>query len=160
MALKLYRRHRKECEGGHPEDARTGQFEEGRRGWKRCACIIHVAGTLGKKFNRRQTGETDWERARAVADACQKAGSWDGEIGPPPQPLPEQSPHRVAISMATKAFLDELQETAAFATHKKYRLLMARLNKFSEQRGYVMIDQWEPIDVRKFRSTWPLKIGR
>ena len=156
MALKLYRRHRKECEGGHPEDARTGQFEEGRRGWKRCACIIHVAGTLGKKFNRRQTGETDWERARAVADACQKTGSWDGEITPPPQPLPEPSPHRVNVSTATKTFLDELQETAAFATHKKYRLLMARLKKFSEQRGYVMIDQWEPIDVRQFRSTWPL----
>jgi len=156
MALKLYRRHRKECEGGHPEDARTGQFEEGRRGWKRCACIIHVAGTLGKKFNRRQTGETDWERARAVADACQKTGSWDGEITPPPQPLPQPSPHRVNVSTATKTFLDELQETAAFATHKKYRLLMARLKKFSEQRGYVMIDQWEPIDVRQFRSTWPL----
>ena len=30
MALKPYRRHRKECEGGHSEDARTGQFEEGR----------------------------------------------------------------------------------------------------------------------------------
>jgi hypothetical protein len=29
MALKLYRRHRKECEGGHSEDARTGEFEEG-----------------------------------------------------------------------------------------------------------------------------------
>lgn len=156
MALKLYRRHRKECEGGHPEDARTGQFEEGRRGWKRCACIIHVAGTLGKKFNRRQTGETDWERARAVADACQKTDSWDGEITPPPQPIPEPSSHRVAVSTATKTFLDELQETAAFATHKKYRLLMARLNKFSEQRGYVMIDQWEPIDIRQFRSTWPL----
>ncbi len=156
MALKLYRRHRKECEGGHPEDTRTGQFEEGRRRWKRCACVIHVAGTLGKKFNRRQTGETDWERARAIADACQKAGSWDGEITPPPQPLPEPSLHRVAVSTATKTFLDELQETAAFATHKKYRLLMARLTKFSEQRGYVMIDQWEPIDVRQFRSTWPL----
>jgi len=38
MALKLYRRHRIECEGGHSEDARTGEFEEGRRGWKRCGC--------------------------------------------------------------------------------------------------------------------------
>lgn len=30
MALKLYRRHRKECEAGHPEDSRTGEFDEGR----------------------------------------------------------------------------------------------------------------------------------
>jgi hypothetical protein len=62
MALKLYRRRRKGRNGGHPEDARTGQFEEGRRGWKRCACIIGVAGIPCKKFNRRQTGETDWAR--------------------------------------------------------------------------------------------------
>ena len=29
MALKLYPRHRKERKSGHPEDARTGQFEGG-----------------------------------------------------------------------------------------------------------------------------------
>jgi len=80
-----------------------------------------MAGTLDKNFNRWQTGETDWERARAVADALQKAGSWDREIAPPPQPFPQQSPHRVAVSSATQAFLDELKQTAAFATHKKYR---------------------------------------
>ena len=67
MALKLYRRHRKECEGGHPEDSRSGEFEEGRRGWKRCACVIHVTGTLGGKFSRKQTGQWEWEDARTVA---------------------------------------------------------------------------------------------
>jgi hypothetical protein len=45
MALNLYRSHRKECEGSHPEDTRTGQFEEGRRGWKKCACLIHLSGS-------------------------------------------------------------------------------------------------------------------
>jgi hypothetical protein len=58
MALKLYRRHRKECEGGHPEDSRSGEFEEARRGWKRCSCIIHASGTIGDKFNRKQTGKS------------------------------------------------------------------------------------------------------
>jgi hypothetical protein len=53
MALQLYRRHRKECESGHAEDSKSGQFEEGRRGWKRCACMIHASGTLGGKFKRR-----------------------------------------------------------------------------------------------------------
>jgi hypothetical protein len=37
MALPLYRRHRKECRVGRPENSKSGQFEEGRRGWKRCA---------------------------------------------------------------------------------------------------------------------------
>jgi len=64
MALKLYRRHRTECEGGHPEDARSGEFEEGRRGWKRCACLIHVSGTLGGKFNRKQTGKSEWVKPK------------------------------------------------------------------------------------------------
>ena len=49
MALTLYRRHRKEREGGDVEDSRSGEFEEGRRGWKKCACLIHVSGTLDGK---------------------------------------------------------------------------------------------------------------
>ncbi len=28
MALKLYRRHRKDCQGNHPEDSRSGEFED------------------------------------------------------------------------------------------------------------------------------------
>src|ERR1039458_8946961 len=83
MALKLYRRHRKDCEGNHPEDSRTGEFEEGRRGWKRCACVIHVSGTIAGKFNRKQPGATQWEQAKAIADEWVKAGSWDGETLPP-----------------------------------------------------------------------------
>ena len=31
---QLYSRHRKECEAGRPEDSKSGQFEEGRIGWK------------------------------------------------------------------------------------------------------------------------------
>jgi hypothetical protein len=65
MALKLYRRHRKECEGGHAEDARTGEFEEGRRSWKRCGCLIHVAGTLGGKFSRKQTSKVLWDDSQS-----------------------------------------------------------------------------------------------
>jgi integrase len=156
MALKLYRRHRKECEGGHSEDFRSGEFEEGRRGWKKCACLIHVSGTLGGKFNRKQTGKSDWEEAKAVAAEWEKATSWNGEITLP-EPLPELTqPSRVTIERAVKAFLAELQQTAALATHKKYRLLLTKLKEFSDKRGYVMIDQWEPTDVREFRTSWAI----
>jgi lactoylglutathione lyase len=51
MALKLYRRHRKECEAGHPEDSKSGEFEEGRRGWKRCGCPIHASGNIRGKLD-------------------------------------------------------------------------------------------------------------
>ena len=53
---------------------------------------------------------------------------------PLPLPLPEPTkPHRVNF--------------------KKYRLLFTRFKEFSERRGYVMIDQWEPPDVREFRTS-------
>jgi integrase len=156
MALKLYRRHRIECEGGHSEDSRTGEFEEGRRGWKRCGCLIHVAGTLAGKFSRKQTGKALWDEAKAVAAEWERAGSWAGEVIVA-EPLPEApKSRRVAVERAVKTFLDEYKETAAFATHKKYRLLLTKLIEFSQARGYAMIDQWEPTDVREFRTSWAI----
>lgn len=156
MALSLYRRHRRDCKAANPEDHQSTEFDERKRGWKRCECPIIASGTLNRKFSRQTTGKWEWDDARAVAAALEAAGSWGGEIIPRLEPLPEKGAHRIEIATATKAFLDEMEETAAYATHKKYRLLMARFIRFSEQRGYVMIDQWEPMDVRQFRSTWPV----
>jgi len=154
MALKLYRRHRKECEGQHAEDTRSGEFEEGRRGWKKCGCCIHASGSLRGKFNRRNTSRSDWQEAKIVVAEWEKIGSWDGEILLPAVQEPADAPKRMPIERAVKTFLDELKEHAAPATHKKYRLLLKKLKAFSESRGYVMIDQWEPLDVREFRSSW------
>ena len=77
MALTLYRRHRKECEGGRPEDSRTSEFDETRRGWKKCGCLIHVFGTLSGKFRRVQTGKANWDAAKAVTERWQVAQFWD-----------------------------------------------------------------------------------
>ncbi|PYR95719.1 MAG: hypothetical protein DMG16_29780 [Acidobacteria bacterium] len=160
MALKLYRRHRKECEGSHAEDTRSGEFEEGRRGWKKCGCLIHASGSLHGAFKRKNTGRTDWREAKAIALEWEKTHSWDGEVAVPPiVPEPSSLPKRTTIERAAKTFLDELREHAAAATHKKYRLLLNRFKAFSEQRGYVMIDQWEPLDVREFRSSWKVSPG-
>jgi hypothetical protein len=76
MALRLYRRHRKECEAGHPEDFKRGEFEEGRRGWKRCGCPIHASGTIRGKFKRQSTGQWEWEAARAVATQWESKEMW------------------------------------------------------------------------------------
>jgi integrase len=156
MALSLYRRHRTECEGQHAEDSRSGQFEEGRRGWKKCACLIHVSGTLGRKFSRKQTGKSDWDEAKAVAAIWEAAQSWDGpaQIEAPAPQVPDPASGRITIERAIKAFTAEHQEHAASATQKKYRLLLAKLKAFADTRGYVMLDQWTPIDVREFRSSW------
>jgi len=66
MALRLYRRHRKECEAGHPEDFKSGEFEEGRRGWRRCGCPIHASGTIRGKLKRQSTGQWEWDAASVV----------------------------------------------------------------------------------------------
>lgn len=82
MALKLYWRRRKECEAGHPEDFRNGEFEEVRRGWKRCACLIHASGTVAGKFKRQSTGQWEWEVAKSIA------AQWESSVGwtDPPRP--------------------------------------------------------------------------
>src|SRR5688572_23217097 len=89
VGLKIYRRHRLECEAGHPEDSRSGAWEESRRGWKRCKCLIHISGTLAGRFSRRSTGKTTWDEARAHVSALEVAGSWDGRVASPvPEPAP------------------------------------------------------------------------
>jgi site-specific recombinase XerD len=50
--------------------------------------------------------------------------------------------------------LAEFSAHAALATQKKYRLMLGKFKSFSPARGYVMIDQWGPSDVREFRSPW------
>src|SRR5208283_3247187 len=156
MALGLYRRHRQACEAGHATEFRSSEFDERKKGWKRCACLIFASGSLARTFKRKCTGKTNWDDARAVAASWEKAGSWDGEVIIP-EPLPEStSPSRVTIERASKSFLNELQQTAAFSTCKKYRLLLKKFSEFAEQRGYVMLDQWEPSDVREFRSSWAM----
>ena len=77
MALNLYRRHRKECEAGRAEDSNSGEFAERTRGWKRCACVIFVSGTLAGRFSRKRTGATTWDEARAYAAAVEAlATAW------------------------------------------------------------------------------------
>lgn len=76
MALRLYRRHRKECEVGRPEDFKSGEFEEGRRGWRHCGCPIHASGTIRGNFKRQSTGQWEWEAAKAVAAQWESTETW------------------------------------------------------------------------------------
>ena len=155
----MYRRHRTKCESGHAEDARSGEFEEGRRGWKKCACLIHVSGTLGGKFRRRDTGKADWDEARAVVAVWQEAQSWEGpaQIAEPVplDPIPDE---RITIERAIAAFTAEFQGNSV-STQKNYRLLLGKLKKYSDNKGFVMLDQWGPVDVREFRASWGVGPG-
>lgn len=157
MAIRLYRRHRKDCEAGLPEDAKTGEFEEGRRGWKKCSCLIHASGTIGNRFNRQSTRCWRWEDAKTFLARLEGAGSWTGSpAAPTPEPSNTGTNTPITIEAAVKAFAAEYEQTAAINTQKKYRLLLGKLKAFAAQRGFVALDQWKPIDVRDFRSSWKI----
>jgi len=83
MSLNLYRRHQGKCEAGHSLDKRTSEFEERKKGWKKCGCYIFASGALAGKYRRKYTGSADWAEAKIVAAEWEKAGQWDGEIPAP-----------------------------------------------------------------------------
>ena len=156
MPLALYRRHRRDCKGGHAESLRTSEYDERKRGWQRCECPIFVSGTLQGAFKRQNIGQWEWESARIVAFSYEQAKNWSGTIPEPTQPLLNQTPdhNRATIEKAIKTYLAEFGEHAALATQKKYRLMLNKLKSFSDERGYIMIEQWGPSDIREFRSSW------
>lgn len=164
MGLKLYRRHTQDCIAGKPVGERTYESDEGRRGTKKCVCLIHASGTLGR-FNRRCTERFTWDDAKRVAAEWEVAGSWDCVKGPPPAPSPEPPapeflPRSEAITVerAAAEFLAE-HETAAASTRKKYRILMRKLKDHSVAKGYLSLARWDdPLLIREFRASW--NVGR
>lgn len=155
MPLALYRRHRRDCKAAHPEELRTSEYDERKKGWKRCECPIFGSGTLAKKFQRKNTARWEWDAAKEIVCQWEKAGSWTPEQPAPLPPQPSPVPAgRVTIERATSAYAAEFQEYLAPNTQRKYRFLIGKLKAFSEKRGYVMLEQWGPIDVRELRSSW------
>jgi hypothetical protein len=111
MGLQLYRRHSKACKAKRPEDSTTGKFEEGRRRWKKCSCQIFASGTLGGKFKRQCTEKWEWDKAEAVADGWQKAGSWPSGPKPPVSvPAPEAKSSEVAAPQQARKVIREAVE--------------------------------------------------
>ncbi|HEV2173828.1 MAG TPA: hypothetical protein VGR71_09685 [Nitrospira sp.] len=77
----------------YPEDSRSGEIEEHRRGWKRCGCPVHVEGSLGGGFKRQSTGRWEWDAAKEVVALWESAGIW---AIPDDMPLPKsiEAPER------------------------------------------------------------------
>src|SRR5438128_2346564 len=125
MTLNLYRRHRLECEAGRPEESRSGEFEERKKGWKRCACFIFASGTLDGNFKRKRTDTNDWDEARAVTTTWQQADSWEGKLEPVPalaSVVQQPAPGRVSVADGIKVFLSHREGAAiAPATLRKYK---------------------------------------
>jgi integrase len=158
VALNLYRRHRDACEGGHTVDARSGEFEERKRGWKRCACLIFASGTLDRRFSRKCTDTADWREARRIADEYEAAASWTGTpsvVSPLPEPAPEKP--RITIADACQGFITNRTAAGlAPATLRKYRTFAKQLGDDADARGYVTLDQFTVGDIDQFWANWKL----
>jgi integrase len=162
MTINLYRRHGSNCAGGRALHEMTYESDELRRNWKRCSCPIYASGTLSGQFKRKNTERSSWPEANAIASAWEATGRWDCSVNPPPPP-PASAPEPTAesantdgvtIERAVKDFLAEYLESAATNTYKKYSIMMNKLKAYSAAKGYAMISQWGPIDVRGFRRSW------
>ncbi len=171
MALHLYRRHRRDCAAKRPYDSRSGELDEHRKGWKRCECLIYVSGTLAGAFDRRSTDATTWEKAHTFVRPLEDAGSWNGQprpeiirptsdapalshsqtvvMAPVSAPAPT-NPDRIAIAKAIEGFLATKAVTVAFSTLRKHRTFTKQLQAFADNRGYVMLDQFRPLDIDTF----------
>jgi integrase len=160
MKLNLYRRHRPGCEAGKPQDSRSSEHEERRKGWgRKCDCQIHVSGTLDGKFSRKATRASNWGEAQRIAEIYEKADSWTGKprleaIAPEPAAKP-----RLTITDVIKVYLSNREAAnLALASLRKYGVFTRKLQAFADERGYVMLDQFTRADIDVFYSRSSLGI--
>jgi integrase len=161
MRLNLYRRHRPGCEAGKPEDSRSSEHEERRKGWgRKCDCQIHVSGTLDGKFSRKATRTSDWAAAQRTATVYEESDSWTGKPRlQPVLPEPAGPTPRSTISEAITVYLSNRgAANLAPASLRKYGVFTRKLQAFADKRGYMMLDQFTRADIDVFYSTSPLGI--
>ena len=155
MPLSLYRRHRQECTSGHPHNSLTSEYEERKKGWRRCECPIFASGTLKRRFKRHNTGQWEFEAARAVAAAFERAGSWTPsiqQVAPRPEE-PERT--RITVEAAAEAFLAKCKNrNIAPNTLAKYRTFTNQLGAYCRDRGRIYIDQLTVTDMDRFYASW------
>jgi site-specific recombinase XerD len=146
MPHHLYRRHRRDCNAGHVEDSRTGEFEERRKGHKRCSCPIFAGAQINGKRSRKSTGRWEWDAAKSVVAA------WDGLPATKPDPAPSNTAEtRTTIREATDAFQARATNKGiADGTLRKYRTFIKQVVLYADKRGYAYIDQLTIDDMDRF----------
>jgi hypothetical protein len=156
VALHLYRRHRRDCKAGRVEDSLNSEFDERKKGWKRCECPITASGTLAKKYRRQSTGAWEWESARVVVEGWERSGIW-GKITSLPQTVVQLpiADDRTTILVASQAFLDRATaKEFEPATESKYRTFIKQLHSFTDGKGYLYFDQLTITDMDRFFASW------
>ena len=160
MPLSLYRRHHQECTASRPRWSTSSEFQEKAKTWKRCGCPIIAAGSLSKVRRKRTTGQFDWEEARMMARRWETAGRWPDDGSPAPVPVAPapEDPTKITIERAISAYLAEHKHNAR-NTIQQYEYTMEKVRAYSIYKGYTLIEQWGPVDIRECRNTWGVAVS-
>lgn len=60
----------------------------------------------------------------------------------------------LTVQKATDDFEADVKNNIKTSTLKQYKILLARLNKFCKERGFVFLKQLDVVGVREFRNSW------
>ena len=126
------------------------EFEERRKGFKRCDCPIFGAGTINNKRVRQSTGTWELDEARLIV------ASWEGR---PLLAVPElQLPQRITLEDALEEFYTRaLSKDLLESTLKKYRTFKNQFLEYADEKGIVYVDQLTIADADRFFTTVPGK---
>ena len=117
---------------------RTCEFNERRKGRKRCECPIFASGTLNRISPRQNTGQWEWEPAKLIAAKLETFGRWDGSNSEPP-PIINQSvatTNHTTIKEATQTFLVRCENRGiALPTFRKYQTFVRQLHSYCDGKG-------------------------
>jgi site-specific recombinase XerD len=130
--LNIYRRHVRRC----PNDSRDSL---------RCQCPIWMDWTQGSTRLQKSLGIRDWQAAQRRARDMEADGIDAYLTG-------DQS--ALTIQKATDDFQADAKNIIQASTLKQYRILLARLNAYCKQHGYVFLKQLGVVQVREFRNSW------
>ena len=157
MALNLYRRHRRDCRAGHPEDSKSSDLDERKKGW----AAANVRYLFPVRWPKRSVGKAPENVIGTRQKPLQLAGRRPADGTPRHRELTQvgvdllPAADRVSIADATSAFIANFENRGiVLVTVNKYRTLVRQLVAYGESRGYVMVDQLTITDMDRFYASW------
>lgn len=150
--------------GKHAPDSRSSKSDENKPKWKHCSCPIYASGTLGGKFDRRNTKETDFVAAQNVANVWIAADSWDAL--PPLPPASGSGPveskgKRTEVGAAVDAWVEEHRnQKAAKNTIRNSKSLGNKVKRVAKLHGCIYLDELTPKMMKDLMPATHKRDGR
>src|ERR1035438_326453 len=154
MALKLFRRHGKDCSKKYSKEDRVHEFDSLKTTGKvQCNCPISVDGKLADSYLKaKATGCRDWESARRVVVTWERAGEPSSAL------LPRDASYElITVERTVESFyMVQRNKDICGARLKQYeQLLTLRLIPFAQSRNLQYIQEMDKALVwAEFRNSW------